>query len=129
MSFRGYLIALAIGTFSSFGAWIYVMSSVVPDEATAMDFVLFYLTLSMGLVGILAILGVLYRVLVLRRRDVVSREVKVSFRHAVLLTGVAVLSLVLSKQGSFRWWTPFVLILVACIFEYVSLIVQRSHRG
>lgn len=129
MSFRGYLTTMAIGTIASFGAWVYVMSSVRPDEATAMDFVLFYLTLSMGLVGILAILGVLYRVLVRRRRDVVSREVKVSFRHAVLLTTVAVLSLLFSKQGSFHWWTPFVLILVASIFEYVSLMVQRSHRG
>ncbi len=129
MSFRGYLISIAIGTVASFAAWFYVLLSVRPDEATFIDFALLYLTLTMGLIGFLSLFGVMIRVFLFRRHDVVSREVKISFRHAVLLGSVSVLSLFLSQRGNFHWWTLLVLILVVSCIEYVFLSVQRARRG
>ena len=129
MSFRGYLIAMAIGTLATVAAWLYVMLNVRPDEATLLDFVFLYLTLYAGLVGFLSLAGAVTRVFLLRRRDVISREVKVSFRHAILLGSVAVISLLLSQQGSLQWWTLIVFILAVSFVEYVFLSVQRSRRG
>ena len=111
------------------GALLFVMSNVDPYEATIMDFALFYLTLCMSLIGLLSFFGSLYRVKVLGRRDVVSREVKIAFRHAILLSMVCVLSLVLLTQGLFHLWVLLLLIVVSSGIEFVALKVQQSARG
>lgn len=92
-------------------------------------FLLFYITLITGLIGLLSLLGVLYRVVFLKRKDVVLREVKVSFRHAILLSFVGVSALALSSHGLLIWWVLILLILVASLIEYVSLLVQNATRG
>ncbi len=120
---------MALGTAASFGAWIFVMSAAVPEEATAIDFVLFYLTMTVTLIGALALVGILYRVYVLKRQDVISREVLTSFRHAVLLSIVAAIALALSSQAKFHWWSLFVLIAIACVIEYVFLMTHRNRHG
>ena len=111
------------------GALFFVMTNVDPYEGTIMDFVLFYLTLGMSLIGLLSFMGSLYRVKVLKRKDVVSREVKIAFRHAILLSFVAVLSLILLTQGLFHIWVLLLLIVVSSGIEFVALKIQQSARG
>jgi len=94
-----------------------------------MGFILFYITLTVGLVGTLTLLGLVYRLWIMKRKELVSREVKISFRHAVLLTAVSVFSLIFSAQGVLYWWVLILLIAAAWALEYVSLLVQQSRRG
>lgn len=129
MTFRMYLAFMGISSAIAWGAWYFVMQNVNPFETNAIGFILFYVTFSFGLIGFLSLVGSLYRVQILGRKDVISREVKVAFRHALLLSAVSVLSFFLTFQGVFNWWILFVIIIVACVIEYVSLIVQHSHRG
>jgi hypothetical protein len=119
---------MLLSTGFAWAAWLIVLCNVNPAETGIFGFVLFYITLVTGMIGSLSLVGVFYRVVLLKRRDVVSREVKVSFRHALLLSAVAVSSLALSSQGLLHWWVLLVLILVASMFEYASLLVQQARR-
>lgn len=109
--------------------WLIVLMNVDPFQTSFMGIVLFYVTLAVGLVGVFTLIGLTYRVGILRRKELVSREVKVSFRHAILLTAVSVITLILSRQGVLHWWVLVVLIVTAGILEYLSLLVQHSRRG
>lgn len=129
MSFRSYLALMALCTLIAWAAWALVIFNVNPEEAGLSGFLLFYVTLGTGLIGTLSLLGIWFRVILLGRKDVVTREVKVSFRHAVLLSLVAGFALALSAKALLHWWVLFVLIIVASVLEYVSLIVQHSRRG
>ncbi|MFZ2803895.1 MAG: hypothetical protein WA001_01605 [Patescibacteria group bacterium] len=129
MSFRAYILFMTLSTAVAWVAWSIVLFNVNPAETSVFGFILFYVTLVTGMIGSLSLIGVFYRVVLLRRKDVISREVKVSFRHALLLSFVAVSALALSSQGLLHWWVLFVLILVVSLFEYASLLIQQSRRG
>lgn len=129
MTFRSYLLFMLTGTIISFGAWVFIMTNVNPFDASTTDFILFYLTLSFALVGLLALVGVLWRVRVLGRSSVISREVKIAFRHAILLSFVAIVSLILLNQLVFHWWTLFLLIGISSLIELLALKIQQSGRG
>lgn len=129
MTFRSYMALMGVATALAWGAWAFVIESVNPYESNAFGISFFFVTLFLGLTGLVAMAGSLFRVLVLRRKDVIIREVKVAFRHAILLSLVSVFSLFFLKQQIFHWWVFLVLIAVACGIEYVSLLVQQGRRG
>lgn len=129
MSFRAYLVLMGLSTAMAWVGWLIVLMNVDPFQTSFMGIVLFYVTLAVGLVGVFTLIGLTYRVGILRRKELVSREVKVSFRHAILLTAVSVITLILSRQGVLHWWVLVVLIVTAGILEYLSLLVQHSRRG
>lgn len=129
MTFRAYLVLMGLSTAMAWVGWLIVLLNVDPFRTNFMGIVLFYVTLSVGLVGLLTLGGLLYRVGIMRRNELISREVKVSFRHAILLTVLSVIALILSRQGVLHWWVLVVLIVTAGILEYLSLLVQQSRRG
>ena len=120
---------MGLSTFFAWVGWVIVVLNVNPTESGVMGFILFYVTLTTGLVGAFALVGTLCRVVLLKHRDVLIREVRISFRHAILLSAVAVSALALSAQGQWRWWILIVLISVASLLEYIALVVQQSRRG
>jgi len=128
MSFRNYVYLMAAGTLLAWLGWGIVIWNTDPRDAGSLGFGMFYLTLLMGLVGLITLLELLVRV-ALMRREVVLREVKVSFRHAILLSAVGILALVFSRQGWLSWWVLIVFIITAAVLEYVSLLIQHSRRG
>lgn len=116
-------------TVLAWGGWALVIYRVDPVEAGLAAFVLFYATLLVALAGTLTILGLVYRVGLMKRRDVLSREVRIAVRHAILLSTVAVVTLALSAQGTLRWWSLLGLFVAAGIIEYLSLLIQESRRS
>jgi len=129
MTFRTYLILMGLGTLISWGAWVLVLYTTNPFEAGASGFVLFYLTLGMSLIGTLTLLGMAYRVFFLRRHAVMMREVRISFRHAVFLSLVAVGALALSAQGWLKWWALLALFILMSLVEYFFLLREEAHRS
>lgn len=128
MTFRMYLFLMSFSTVIAWIAWVIVIQNVNPNETGVLGFGLFYITLITGLVGVLSLCGIVYRVLILRRHAVLIREVKVSFRHALLLSAVAVSSLALAAHDLLRWWVLLVLIGIVSLIEYVALLVQHARR-
>jgi hypothetical protein len=120
---------MAISTIVAWLSWSLIVLNVNPEETGLWGFVLFYFTLITGLIGTLSLIGILYRVMLRQRKEVLSREVKISFRHAVLLSFVAVSALALSAYGILHWWILLVLIVIVSAVEYVFLMVQQARRG
>jgi hypothetical protein len=104
MSFRAFLWMMLLGTLVAWGGFAYVLLMVDPFESGLPGLLLFYVTLFASCVGLFSLCGLLYRVLYLRRNEIVIREVKVAFRHAILFAFVTVASLALSAGNLFTWW-------------------------
>ena len=119
---------MIFGTCCAVGAWIAILLNVNPNEANIIGFMLFYSTLFVGLVGILTLSGLLYRLGIRGRTEMVLQEVQISLRQAILLASVCILSLYTSAHLWFRWWFIFVFIGLASTFEYVGLRMTTRHR-
>lgn len=129
MTFRMYLFFMSIATLLSWGAWVLVLYTTNPNDAGAGGFFVFYVTLAMGLIGLLTLMGMAYRILFLRRTAVMAREVRISFRHAVFLSIVAVGALALSAQGWLSWWVLLLSLILMSIVEYLFLLREEARRS
>ena len=129
MTFRIYLMFMAVATALATFAWGVIVWNTDPFETGITGLLMFYLTLFMTLVGALTILGSLYRVHILKRKDVLIREVKISFRHAIALAMAGIAALVLSAQGKLHWWSFLILIVTFSIVEYLFLVKEESRRS
>lgn len=128
MNFRWYVALMGFGTALACIAWLFVVQTMNPDEAGITAFLFFYLTLFLALVGVLSLAGLVYRISFRRRHEMLSREVKVSFRHAILLSSGAIIALWLSANRHLAWyWLLALAIGVACV-EYFFLILQAARR-
>ncbi len=129
MGYRSFLILMSAATIVALAAWTYIVFFVNPDEAGIAGFVLFYITLFAACIGMLTLAGVLFRVHLRKRQETAFREVRIAFRHATLLSFVAVLCLALSAQGWLNfWWFLFFLVLIGGL-EYAALLIQESRRS
>ncbi|MCC7522303.1 hypothetical protein IT407_00660 [Candidatus Uhrbacteria bacterium] len=128
----GYRSFVALMLASSVLAWVvlgYVINSMNPFEAGITGFVAFYLSLFLALVGTLSVLGVLFRVQLRKRHQTAFREVRIAFRHALLLGAFSVICLALSANGWLAWWNFLVLLGLVGLIEYLSLLVQEGRRS
>lgn len=115
-------------TVLSWLSWMLVIWGIDPSESGVFGFALFYTTLFLSCVGSLTLTGVLFRLAILKRSDVISREVRIAFRHAVLLSIVGITSLILIAQVRFYWSIFFPIILCIIGLEYVFLLGDASRR-
>lgn len=125
MTLRNFSLLIALGTLLAWGAWAIILLNVDPREAGIPGFIMFYLTLGAGLTGTVALALSFLRIIVLRRKSVPSREINVSFRHAVLFAVVTVGSLILSSQGWMRTWHVVALIAIVTLIEAFFLQTRR----
>ncbi len=129
MDLTVFLWTMGAGTILALVACILVLFRVDPDEAGIVGHILFYLTLFATLAGTFCILGTVVRVHFGKHGHLVSRIVKISFRHALMLAFVCVVSLALSAISWLRWWNVLLQFVCMASIEYVFLIVQDSQRG
>ena len=106
-----------------------MLFTVDPQEAGVIGAILFYITLFVALVGTMMAMGLLYRVILRKRQPVMAREVKISFRHSLMLSLMAMISLILSATGLLFWWNFLALVIVALAIEYGFLLVNESRRS
>lgn len=128
MSFRWYLIWMGFGTGLAWVAWVIILMTVNPYEAGIVGLLFFFITLFLSCVGTLSLLGIAYRVGIRRRNVMLSREVRIAFRHALLVSAVAMLALWFSSQQYFRWYSILAVLVIAGLIEYVFLILESSSR-
>ncbi len=129
MGYKSFLSLMASVSFVAYALLIYVVINVNPDEAGLMGLTAFYIALYAALVGLLSFAGIVFRVHVRGRKETAYREVSIAFRHALLLAGVGVSSLILSSAGYLVWWNFLLILGIVGILEYVFLTIQESHRG
>lgn len=124
MTFRDYVIVMAVASSAAWLGWFVVLYSVDPVNTGMYGYVFFYLTLSVALMGTISLIGVGLRK-VFKPDEIVSRHVGHAFRQSILFTALVIAALFLLPQGLFRWWTMgLVMLTVACI----ELALISSHR-
>jgi len=120
MTFRTFLIIMACASLAAWIGWIVVLYSIDPVRSGTLGYVLFYLSLATALIGTVSVLGVLVRIWTKQEGLVVVLSLR-SFRHAVLLTGVFVSSLMFLGVGLLRWWTVIGIVVIASIIELIFI--------
>ncbi len=128
MSYRSYLLIMLAGTLVAWSGWALVLLRINPKEAGLLGLTSFYVTLFMGMVGLLTLVELLINVHLMKKRELLIREVKMAFRRAVLLALICVLSLIFSSVGKFSWWILLVFIAVAAAIEYIFMLISHSRR-
>lgn len=128
MTFQSYIWAMGAASVAAWIGWFVVVWRVDPAETGLLGLGLFYITLFASLVGTFAVAGVLYRVLVLKREQLVMREVRITFRHGLMLAFVAVFSLGLSAQNLLTWWNMLGIFACIGLVEYVFVSMEENRR-
>mgnify|MGYP001599085683 CR=1 FL=1 len=126
MTFRQYIMLMTIGTFLAACAWLFVVFRVDPITTGLVGRLIFFITLSMMLVGLFSTVGVGLRVILFRVDLIVHREVVKAFRHAVFFTSLIIANLILATFGFLRWWTMLLLILFFSLFELFFWTTKRQ---
>jgi hypothetical protein len=129
MGYKPFIWLMVGATVAAFAGWSYILFYVDPGEAGITGFLLFYLTLFACCVGMLTLAGVVVRVHIRGRKATAFREVRVAFRHGVLLSSVAILSLALSANGLLNIWWFLGFVIVVGGLEYASLLMHESRRS
>jgi hypothetical protein len=125
MGLRVYLLLIGLGTVLSWFAWCIVLFTMSPVDSGWIGFSMFYITFGTALAGTLTLLFSIIRVYLLHR-NVIEREIRTSFRHAVLCALITIASLALSASGHFSFWYTLGLLIVSVTVEYLFL---QAHRG
>lgn len=124
MGLRAYLSVIGLGTLLSWFAWSIVLFTMDPYESGWIGFFMFYLTIGVALVGTLTLIFSVIRIFLLRR-NVIEREIRTGFRHAVLCSIIAVVSLMLSAAEHFSAIYMVLLLIATVCVEYVFLQIHR----
>lgn len=125
MNFRKYIILMTLSTIGAWISWLVVIHGIDPTQSGFLGFLLFYLTLSIAMIGALSLSGIGIRQW-MKLEIPLFRITLRAFRQAVLLTALFVGSLVLVSQGWFVWWAMCLLIIIVTFIELAALSRNRS---
>lgn len=126
MNLRQYLIVMAMGTAVAISAWCIVLIAMNPLTSGPLALVAFYVTLSLGLLGLFTILGTVIRTLRFPHRDV-GGMVNRSLRQGLFLTLLMVGSLYLMTQGMLSTLTLFIAVLALGFLEFFFLVSSKTE--
>jgi hypothetical protein len=129
MDFSAYIRLMALATVLAWLSWVFVLFRIDPTEAGFASIILFYSTLFLAFVGSFATLGTLFRSRIQKGGQVLSRDVRIAFRHAVLVSMAGLLCLFLAAEHLLTWWNFLGLFIAVGCLEYVFLVVQEGKRS
>jgi len=124
MTLKKYLIIMSIMTFIAWMAFFYVILSINPEITNWLGFLLFYLSLSLSLIGTGALVGFFIRFIILKQ-DIAFRLVKEAFRQSFLFAFLIVISLVLLSQNLFTWLNILFLVISLSVLEFFMLSYEK----
>ncbi|PIR92893.1 hypothetical protein COT99_03805 [Candidatus Falkowbacteria bacterium CG10_big_fil_rev_8_21_14_0_10_43_10] len=105
-------------------AWAIVINSIDPETTNIIGFLLFYASLFLSLVGTSAIIGFFIRFVALRR-ELIFRQVAVSFRQSFLFSVIIIVSLILQSFQMLTWYNALFLIAALTVFEFFLISYKR----
>ncbi len=126
MTLKQYLLMIGFGTALSWAAAALIIFGIDPTETQAVVFAALYFSLLLGLTGLLSIIGFLLRVWLLPK-ELLSRQVLVSFRQAVLLSLLAVIGLILQSRSLLTWFNASLVVIGMTLIEFL-FISARNKR-
>ena len=129
MTVKLYTTIMLVATLMSWGAWLLVLFLVSPRDAGTLGFTLFYVSLFLGIMGTLSMIGLLVRHIRVKHRFIVEKVID-SFRQAFWFAGLVITALGLQSHGQLTWWNALLLILIVASLEFffISATRGREHR-
>lgn len=124
MSFRWFLIVMALASTAAWIGWVFVVHSADPTHSGILGFLLFYVTIFIAVLGTAVFFGTLIRVW-LRPHELVYRHTVRSFRQGIILTCLFLGALLLLSFGLLLWWSGLLLII---LFSLVELFFVTSKQ-
>ncbi len=127
MTLKKYLLMIGIGTALSWSAVALIVFGIDPTETQSIVFGALYFSLFLGLTGLLSIIGFLLRVWLLPKDFLLSRQVLVSFRQAVLLSLLAVIGLILQSRALLSWFNASLIVIGMTLVEFFFISAKRKR--
>lgn len=125
MTLKSYLTIMTILTLICWVALVYVVFAINPETTNWIGFLLFYIALSLSLIGTATLVGFVIRFIALKQ-TLVFRSVKEAFRQSFLFATLIVISLLLLSQSLFTWLNLFFLVVGLSILEFFLLSYKNS---
>ena len=126
MTIKQYLWLMLICTALCWGGFLMVLFFINPQSAGALGFAMFYASLFFALLGTLALLSYLFRV-VFNRIYTKPEKVQVSFRQAVFFSIVIVGSLFLQANNLMTWLNSILLVMLVTFLEFLILSLKNDN--
>lgn len=127
MTVRLYVTIMLIATLLSWAAWLLILFMVAPDEAGMLGFVFFYASLFLGLLGTVALVGLLIRHVKTRNKFIVEKVI-ISFRQATWIALLIVAALVLQSFRLLTWWNAVLVVLIVSFLEFFFMSAHASRE-
>lgn len=126
MSFKQYIIVMIVATLICWAAFLMVVFNVDPDVTGIAGLILLYVTLLLSLTGTISLIGLLIRRL-FNKKQLLVRQVAISFRQAISFAILIVALLFLQSQRLLTWWNLIILLAALTILEFF-LISYKKRR-
>jgi len=110
-------------TTSTILCWICFVCTILrinPETTNFIGIILFYLSLSLSLIGTAAIIGFIVRFIFLKH-ELAFYSVKEAFRQSFLFTALIVTSLILLSNNLFDWINLTLLVITLSVLEFLML--------
>lgn len=120
MDLKKFLLYMILGSVLSWFGFFMVLIFINPNEAGGLSFLLFYLILGFASLGTFTVLGFVIRKL-FHKDELAFQHVIVSFRQAIWLSLVLVISLFLQSKQLLNWLNAILLILGLGLIEFFFL--------
>lgn len=118
MTYARYILLMFVGTVIAFSVWLWVLLFINPDTTGPIGIFLFYISLILSLMGLLALIGLFVRLLGKRSERMRFYAVRTSFRQAVLLTLLIIVVLTLEHFKMLSWWNFGLMLLFIISLEF-----------
>ena len=119
MSLRQYLIFMAMGTAICWIAWYFVILNVDPTETGIVGLFFFYVSLFLALTGTFSVIGFLMRRWIVKNEDALFHHVRHTFRHAIFISSLVLVALILFQQKILNWWNGILLLIIFLALESI----------
>lgn len=125
MNLNQYLATFGFGTAIAWAAWAIVLTNIDPTVADIPGFLMFYVTLFIGLVGLFTTIATLIRVWRTKQTNV-EGAVSRSLRQSFMLSSILITALVLAGAGLLTWLIIIFLVILASLVEFFFLSRTQS---
>lgn len=128
MTLTRYLVLMTVATALCWAAWATVVGAINPFDTDLVGYFLFYSSLSLSLAGTFALVGLLFRTLLLKQ-ELMFQKVAISFRQGIFFAILIDGFLILQSMRLLTWYNIAFLIVGLTIAEF--FVISRKpirHR-
>ncbi|MFA6194936.1 MAG: hypothetical protein WC719_04380 [Patescibacteria group bacterium] len=126
MTLKKYLWVMSALTAVCWGLFLFVAGLVDPTATNWLGFLLFYLAFFASLSGTIALIGFLFRFVIIKK-ELAFNSVKVAFRQSFLFSFFIILLLILKAADLFNWLNLLLLVVVFSILELFLVSYKKSR--